>query len=305
MKIKDVCVQTGLTDRAVRFYIEKGLLSPDAQRKGGRQYRDYTHEDVRRLLLISTLRKAGFSIDEIAGMQQDPGIIARTAEARCGELERDMQSQDALARRLRELSRRPFSNWEHFASCVGERESAAPTRVDFGRFDEEKELSPQEKESLERFLHARSEAGWKKRRLMRLVAAAVLALMLIAAGAFIYDANRPLYAVSFFASACIEKKRAGAAGFFVCLSSPEEHGNWSAFSPEPGVWLRVEDYTLYQAAITGYEYPAATVRVTIKNRVAQRLGIVQNGFLDLDLLLSNPSLVQEFGVLTGLQGDMG
>ena len=29
MQIKDVCRRTGLTERAVRFYIEKELLSPE------------------------------------------------------------------------------------------------------------------------------------------------------------------------------------------------------------------------------------------------------------------------------------
>ena len=35
MKMKEVCAATGLTERAVRFYVQEGLAAPDAQRRGG------------------------------------------------------------------------------------------------------------------------------------------------------------------------------------------------------------------------------------------------------------------------------
>ena len=36
MKMKEVCIQTGLTERAVRFYVQEKLVVPLAQRRGGR-----------------------------------------------------------------------------------------------------------------------------------------------------------------------------------------------------------------------------------------------------------------------------
>ena len=35
MKMKEVCTASGLTERAVRFYVQEGLAAPDAQRRGG------------------------------------------------------------------------------------------------------------------------------------------------------------------------------------------------------------------------------------------------------------------------------
>lgn len=71
MKIKEVCVQTGLTERAVRFYVQEKLVLPLAQRRGGRTWLDFSPADVDRLKAISTLRKAGFTLEEIRSMTHD------------------------------------------------------------------------------------------------------------------------------------------------------------------------------------------------------------------------------------------
>lgn len=71
MKIKEVCAQTGLTERAVRFYIQQKLFTPQAQRRGGRTWLDFSPADVDRLKAIATLRKAGFTLEEIRAMTQN------------------------------------------------------------------------------------------------------------------------------------------------------------------------------------------------------------------------------------------
>ena len=75
MKLKEVCESTGLSRKTVRLYEEKGLLVPQKERKNGRDYREYTPEDVEILREIATLRRAWFTMDEIARMQQDPDAI--------------------------------------------------------------------------------------------------------------------------------------------------------------------------------------------------------------------------------------
>ncbi len=66
MKIKTVCDMTGLTDRAVRYYIEEQLISPEyTENYLGRKSFDFTESDVQQLKDISVLRKFGFSIAEI------------------------------------------------------------------------------------------------------------------------------------------------------------------------------------------------------------------------------------------------
>lgn len=72
MKMKEVCARTGLTRRTILFYEEKGLFSPSRTRSNGRDYRDYSEEDVELLQEIAALRRAWFTIDEIRRMEEDP-----------------------------------------------------------------------------------------------------------------------------------------------------------------------------------------------------------------------------------------
>ncbi len=73
MKIKEVTEKTDLTERAVRLYIENGLVAPNVNESySGRRNIDFSDEDVEKLKSISVLRKAGFSIAQIKLMQQEP-----------------------------------------------------------------------------------------------------------------------------------------------------------------------------------------------------------------------------------------
>ena len=73
MKMKDVIEKTGLTDRAVRLYIENGLVAPSVNESySGRRNIEFSDGDVEKLKSISVLRKAGFSIAQIKLMQQEP-----------------------------------------------------------------------------------------------------------------------------------------------------------------------------------------------------------------------------------------
>lgn len=76
MRMKDICDKTGLTDRAVRLYIENGLLSPRRENShSGRSSIIFDEEDLRTLEAVATLRRAGFSIAQIKQMQEQPGEI--------------------------------------------------------------------------------------------------------------------------------------------------------------------------------------------------------------------------------------
>ncbi|MBR6790984.1 MAG: MerR family transcriptional regulator [Oscillospiraceae bacterium] len=72
MRIKEVCGRTGLTRRAVRFYEEKGLVSPGIDPKEHNDYRDYSEEDVKRLSLIAGLRSLRIPVEDIARILKDP-----------------------------------------------------------------------------------------------------------------------------------------------------------------------------------------------------------------------------------------
>ena len=66
MKIGEVLEKTGLTDRAVRLYIEHGLITPETSSSySGRKNIEFSDEDVEKLRHISLLRKADFSLSQI------------------------------------------------------------------------------------------------------------------------------------------------------------------------------------------------------------------------------------------------
>ncbi len=73
MKIKEVSEKTNLTEKAIRLYIENGLVTPSFNETyTGRRNVEFSEENVEALKCISILRKAGFSIGEIKLMQSEP-----------------------------------------------------------------------------------------------------------------------------------------------------------------------------------------------------------------------------------------
>lgn len=73
MKIKEVTEKTELTERAVRLYVENGLVAPSVNESySGRRNIEFSDEDVKRLKSISVLRKAGFSIAQIKLLMHQP-----------------------------------------------------------------------------------------------------------------------------------------------------------------------------------------------------------------------------------------
>lgn len=55
---------TGLSERQIRYYDEKGLVVP-GRTQGG--HRLYTHADVERLLAVKRLLAAGVPLEEVRG----------------------------------------------------------------------------------------------------------------------------------------------------------------------------------------------------------------------------------------------
>ena len=72
LKIKAVCDLTGLTARTVRVYIDEQLIAPKfTENYLGRRSFEFSQSDIAALQNIATLRKYGFSIDEIRNILLD------------------------------------------------------------------------------------------------------------------------------------------------------------------------------------------------------------------------------------------
>ena len=68
MKINKVEELVGITKKNIRFYEEKGLISP--ARNEENRYREYSEEDVEMLRKIKLLRRLAVPIEEIAKLQK-------------------------------------------------------------------------------------------------------------------------------------------------------------------------------------------------------------------------------------------
>ena len=74
MQIKEVSNRTGLTIKTIRFYEERGLISPKIEWRNGKNYRDYQDRDIEQLQMVAVLRKCLFSIDQIKTMLDHPEL---------------------------------------------------------------------------------------------------------------------------------------------------------------------------------------------------------------------------------------
>lgn len=63
MYIGEFSKRTGVSQRLIRYYEEKGLLFPDRDRSG---YRTYAEEDIQRLSLIRIYLSLGMKTEEAA-----------------------------------------------------------------------------------------------------------------------------------------------------------------------------------------------------------------------------------------------
>ena len=62
MNISDVAKKTGITSKAIRFYEEKGLVTPPLRSENG--YRSYSQQHLDELTLLRQARQVGFNLVE-------------------------------------------------------------------------------------------------------------------------------------------------------------------------------------------------------------------------------------------------
>jgi DNA-binding transcriptional MerR regulator len=101
LDIAEVAQQSGVTASALRFYEEKGLIA-SVGRRGLRRLFD--PGVLERLALIALGRKAGFSLDEIAGMfapDGRPSIDRKMLARRADELDETIRTLTVMRDGLR------------------------------------------------------------------------------------------------------------------------------------------------------------------------------------------------------------
>lgn len=148
MKMKQVCQQTGLTERTIRFYVEKGLCSPETHWTDHRKYYDFSQENVKELHQAAELRKAYFSIQEIQTMRSRPEEIPEILKIYQQGLAADAEHKKNILDVMKQMEGKPIASLADLVCCL-ERVSAnlalpqMDLTPDFGKMDG---LSREEKE---------------------------------------------------------------------------------------------------------------------------------------------------------------
>ncbi len=96
LKINEVEALVGITKKNIRFYEEKGLLSPSRNSENG--YRDYGEAEVATLRRIKLMRKLGVPIEEIRRMQTGTQTVGDGMRRHLVTLERERRNLEESVR---------------------------------------------------------------------------------------------------------------------------------------------------------------------------------------------------------------
>lgn len=98
LHIGQVAERTGLSAKALRLYEARGLLAPDGRSSSG--YRLYGAKALGRLAEIVVLRRAGFTLTEVAALLQHAAPARNLIEARIVTLRHEVQTKSTALHAL-------------------------------------------------------------------------------------------------------------------------------------------------------------------------------------------------------------
>lgn len=97
MHIGDMAEVTGLSHRTIRHYDEVGLLPASTRSDGG--FRIYTDSDLRRMLVIRSMKPLGFSLDEMRELLDAVDALAVNPKDQSARAKLDEYIQQATIKR--------------------------------------------------------------------------------------------------------------------------------------------------------------------------------------------------------------
>ena len=138
MKIKDAAARTGLSEKAIRFYESKNLITPQMRQLNGRNFREYSEENVRDLIRIAALRRAYFSIGQIAEMLADGSRCAAVFQAYREEQMTLYQEMTPLVERIGRVDADAISSIDDLVCAIdgASVEAPPPREFHFRRHDD-------------------------------------------------------------------------------------------------------------------------------------------------------------------------
>lgn len=121
MKIKEVCKSTGLTDKAIRFYISCKLINPSyTENYAGRKNYNFNNNDIDTLNKIAILRKYDFSVNDIKEILQDNSKVSDILEEHISEIRETAKQNSSVLNGLLNASISGTDNLDNFCTALEE-----------------------------------------------------------------------------------------------------------------------------------------------------------------------------------------
>ena len=118
MQIKEAAALCGLTEKAIRLYEEKGLITPQYTEINGRKFRDYDAQTIEQLKVIAGLRQSFFSLEQIAAMQNTPEDIPAIFSDYRDELREKFRALEVLLERADAVDAAALSSADALAAAL-------------------------------------------------------------------------------------------------------------------------------------------------------------------------------------------
>lgn len=117
-KMKEVCQMTGLTEKAIRIYMEQKLVEPKVEEGIHRKSYFFEEKDIERLKDVSALRSAGFSVSDIRQMLEKPEMLSLLIEERKALLENEILQKRRVQEALEHLTIEEYSDMTKLADTI-------------------------------------------------------------------------------------------------------------------------------------------------------------------------------------------
>lgn len=262
MKIKDVCEQTGLTDRTVRFYVEKGLIKTQANVSNGRINREYSEENVDELKGISKLRQAGFSIQDIIEMQNSENNVSDIILKHYNLLEEEQKRKEDIINELKAIHKRGNMSWRKLADLLYQTNEKNIYDLRFAQFDEVIIEEERKNSKIKIFLSV-------------LVVSVLIILLVLNSVRKILD-ERPLVTIFTISEVTFHTKWIDGGRFVRISTNPDAAVGYDSYFFEPQtIALETEDH--YEAImLKSAPYMGVSIRIEIPYGQAKKYKLIDS-----------------------------
>lgn len=317
MKMKEVCSRTGLTERAVRFYTELGLVCPEESASRGRTYYEYSAEDTQRLTEIAALRSMDFSVKDIQAMYEG-GSPDALLSAHCSRLRQEAEVSQSRLLLLEQMLPQRFENASALAKFILRQANpsvdiaSADAAPNFGRLDG---LTREEREQLTR-QSSQALLGIKTRRrkLTMLMGILCCAVLIVGAAVWIYlaDQHSPLSMITTITSVEFTSKTQTATEdqneLQVQIRPLGSQEDWPA--QFTALFENTADgYALWNSLFLNREYAMVTLTVEIPRGEAAKLGLLDssasflNAYQTIQTVFSDDTLARKYIRVVNIQAE--